>query len=88
MFAIMINDLFANVRPEIGKSLFADDCALWKKGTCGGESLEVIKVLDSWSVSSGDSLIPNGEEQRRQCSRHMRSIWRGFVPLNSYRPIQ
>ena len=29
---IMINNVFSNVQPGIGKSLFADDCSLWKTG--------------------------------------------------------
>jgi hypothetical protein len=28
----MIDDVFSQVRPDIGRSLFADDGALWKRG--------------------------------------------------------
>ena len=32
LFNVMINDIFSNVQPGIGKSLFADDGGLWKRG--------------------------------------------------------
>lgn len=32
LFNIMINDVFSNVQSGIGKSLFADDGSLWKRG--------------------------------------------------------
>lgn len=32
LFNIMINDIFSEVHPGIGKSLFADDGSLWKRG--------------------------------------------------------
>ena len=32
LFNIMINDIFSNVQPGIGRSLFADDSSLWKRG--------------------------------------------------------
>ena len=32
LFLIMINDVFAKVPADIGRSLFADDGALWKRG--------------------------------------------------------
>ena len=31
LFNIIINDVFANVQPGIGRSLFADDISLWKR---------------------------------------------------------
>ena len=33
LFNIMINDVFSNVQPGIGKSLYADNGILWKRGT-------------------------------------------------------
>lgn len=32
LFSIMINDVFSQVQGDIGRSLFADDGALWKRG--------------------------------------------------------
>lgn len=32
LFSIMINDVFVNIPNDIGRSLFADDGALWKRG--------------------------------------------------------
>ena len=32
LFNIMINDIFEDVHPSVGKSLFADDGALWVRG--------------------------------------------------------
>ena len=32
LFIIMINEVFARIGPDIGKSLYADDGALWKRG--------------------------------------------------------
>lgn len=32
LFTIMINDVFSKVPKDIGRSLFADDGALWKRG--------------------------------------------------------
>ena len=32
IFSIMINDIFANIPTDIGRPLFADDGALWKRG--------------------------------------------------------
>jgi len=32
LFIIMINDVFTKVPMDIGRSLFADDGALWKRG--------------------------------------------------------
>lgn len=32
LFSIIINDVYSQVRPDIGRMLFADDGALWKRG--------------------------------------------------------
>ena len=32
LFSIMINDIYLNLPGDIGRSLFADDGALWKRG--------------------------------------------------------
>ena len=32
LFSIMIDDVFDNIDRDIGRSLFADDGALWKRG--------------------------------------------------------
>lgn len=32
LFTIMIIDVFSRIRPDVGKSLYADDGALWKRG--------------------------------------------------------
>lgn len=32
LFSIIIHDVFSDVQPDIGRSLFADDGTLWKRG--------------------------------------------------------
>lgn len=32
LFNIMINDVFQNVKIDIGRALYADDGAIWKRG--------------------------------------------------------
>jgi len=32
LFSIMINDVFVNISTDMGRSLFVDDGALWKRG--------------------------------------------------------
>lgn len=32
LFSVTVNDVFEQVEPGIGRSLFADDGALWKRG--------------------------------------------------------
>lgn len=32
LFKLMINDIFSQIEPGIGKSLYADDAAIWKRG--------------------------------------------------------
>lgn len=56
MFSIKINDVFMELKSEIGFSLFADIGAIWKRG-----NLEItvkklqgaIKRIKEWSYKSG-----------------------------------
>lgn len=57
LFNIMINDIFSKVGQGIGKSLYADDGALWKRGrnvtyveSCMQKAIiEVEKWANNWS---------------------------------------
>jgi len=57
LFSIMINDVFLQVQGGIGRSLFADDGALWKRGKninhIKGKVQEAVKVVERWSYSWG-----------------------------------
>ncbi len=45
LFNIMINDIFSNIDQKIGKSLYADDGALWFRGR--NESYVKSKIQDA-----------------------------------------
>ncbi len=57
LFSIMINYVFSQVPPDISRSLFADDGALWKRGRNVGhikiKIQEAISVVEKWSYSWG-----------------------------------
>ncbi len=50
----MINDIFERVKPSIGKALYADDGAVWKRGRHLGNVVkgiqESINEVERWSV--------------------------------------
>lgn len=52
----MIND-FSLVQGDIGRSLFADDGTLWKRGKninyIMGKTQEAVNVVEKWSYSWG-----------------------------------
>ena len=43
LFSVMINDIFANIPEGIGRSQFADDGALWKRGRNVGHVVNEIQ---------------------------------------------
>lgn len=53
----MINNVFCKIKYDIGKSLFADDAALWKNGkslTLIQEKMqEIVRLIEEWSYSWG-----------------------------------
>ncbi len=53
----MINDIFERVKPSIGKALYADDGAVWKRGRNVGNVVkgiqESINEVERWSVEWG-----------------------------------
>ncbi len=57
LFSIMINDVFNQVEPEVGKSFFADDGALWKRGRnslyINRKMQEVIQKVEEWAYDWG-----------------------------------
>ncbi|KAK7899409.1 hypothetical protein WMY93_020262 [Mugilogobius chulae] len=57
IFSLMINDVFSNVRPDVGKSLFADDGALWKRGRhlehMKVQMQEAINKVEQWGYDWG-----------------------------------
>ena len=57
LFSIMINDVFAQVQGDIGRSLFADDGALWKRGKnikyITKKIQEAINTVEKWSYAWG-----------------------------------
>ena len=60
LFSIMINDVYSQVQPDIGRLLFADDGALWKRG--GNVPYIVRKVqeaiyeVERWALMWGFSF--------------------------------
>lgn len=60
LFTIMINDIFSHVQSDIGRSLFADDGALWKRGRnvahVKQRIQEAINLVEEWSYSWGFKL--------------------------------
>ena len=57
LFNIMINDVFANVQPGIGRSLFADDGSFWKRGKNVKYTLkkvqEALTLVEDWGRKWG-----------------------------------
>ncbi len=57
LFNLMINDIFERVKPSIGKALYADDGAVWKRGRNLGNVVkgiqESINEDERWSVEWG-----------------------------------
>ena len=57
IFSIVINDVFENVSSDIGRSLFADDGALWKRGRNGAyvskKMQEAISKVEEWATAWG-----------------------------------
>ena len=57
LFSIMINDVFSQVQEDIGRSLFADDGALWKRGKniqfIVKRIQEAVNTVERWSYSWG-----------------------------------
>lgn len=57
IFSIMINDVFSQVQPDIARSLFADDGALWKRGRnimyIHGKIQEAITQVEQWAADWG-----------------------------------
>uniref|UniRef100_A0A8C2Q875 Reverse transcriptase n=1 Tax=Cyprinus carpio TaxID=7962 RepID=A0A8C2Q875_CYPCA len=57
LFIIMINDVFGTVPEDIGRSLFADDGALWKKGRnieyVTRKIQEAIDIVVEWGYNWG-----------------------------------
>lgn len=47
----MINGVYKNVNPDIGKSLFADNGAIWKRG----RNMEYVAtgMVENWSLNLG-----------------------------------
>lgn len=57
LFIIMINDVFGTVPEDIGRSLFADDGALWKSGRnmvyVTRKMQEAIDIVVEWGAIIG-----------------------------------
>jgi len=53
----MINDIFSNIDQKIGKSLYADDGALWFRGRnesyVKSKMQEAIKEVEKWTNKWG-----------------------------------
>lgn len=60
LFNIMINDIFSGVSPDIAKSLYADDGALWKRGKnlsfVKRKMQEAIVGVEHWANEWGFKL--------------------------------
>lgn len=60
LFNLMINDIFYEVGPDIGKSLYADDGALWKRGRnisfVTRKIQEAITAVEQWANMWGFKL--------------------------------
>ena len=57
IFSVMINAVFDGVSPDIGRSLFADDEALWKRGRNGAyvakKMQEALGKVEEWVKAWG-----------------------------------
>ncbi|XDV45291.1 hypothetical protein PO909_013411, partial [Leuciscus waleckii] len=53
LFNIMINDVFCNVKGDVGRALFADDGAIWKRGrniACVTQSIQkAVDEVEGWA---------------------------------------
>lgn len=60
LFNIMINDVFNNLKGDIGRALFADDGAIWKRGRniiCVSKKLqESVEAVEDWANNWGFRL--------------------------------
>ena len=60
LFSIMINYIYTQVGSDIGKYIFADDGAIWKRGRnvndIVGKIQEAITEIESWSLTRGFRL--------------------------------
>ena len=60
LFNIMINDIFDHVEDDIGKLLYADDGAVWRRGWnlayCQKKLQAAIKTVEQWSNKWGFKL--------------------------------
>ena len=56
----MINDIFDHVEDDIGKSLYADDGGVWKRGRnlayCQRKLQAAINTVEQWSNKWGFKL--------------------------------
>ncbi len=54
---MIINVVFSQIQPDIGRSLFADDGALWKRGRIilhiNGKMQEAIRKVEQWAYDWG-----------------------------------
>lgn len=57
LFSIMINDIFVNISPDMGRSLFADDGAIWKRGRnikyVTRKMQEGVSQVEEWGIKWG-----------------------------------
>ncbi len=60
LFNIMINDIFGEIELGIGKALYTDDGALWKRGKnlqyVGKKMQEAVDVVENWANQWGFRL--------------------------------
>ena len=60
LFNIMINDIFSQVEQNVGKSLYADDGALWLRGRnvayVNKKMQSVISIVETWANKWGFKL--------------------------------
>lgn len=63
LFSIMINDVFSQVQKDVGRSLCADDGALWKRRRnvkhVMAKIQEAVNVVETWSYSWGFTFSLN-----------------------------
>jgi len=60
LFNLMINDIFSQIEPGIGKSLYADDAAIWKRGRnvklVQDKVQNAVKSIENWANKWGFRL--------------------------------
>uniref|UniRef100_A0A3B1IE94 Reverse transcriptase domain-containing protein n=1 Tax=Astyanax mexicanus TaxID=7994 RepID=A0A3B1IE94_ASTMX len=76
LFNIMINDIFSMVDSGIGKSLYADDGALWKRGRNVGQVQKkmqlAINAVENWAFKWGFKFSVN--KTQAICFTKMRNV--------------